>query len=91
MQHLHLIWVSKLEELERQNLYFLKTEIAIGTSSSNFSVSCPRETLLNYVQHRGGLLRESNDCSDDQSPERQQPQKSIEIQKPRLSRVQLPS
>ncbi len=40
---------------------------------------------------RGGLLLDSEDWSVDQSPERQQPRKSFEIQKPRLSRVQLPT
>jgi hypothetical protein len=36
-------------------------------------------------------MPESGDWSVDHSPERLQPQKSFDIQKPRLSRVQLPT
>jgi hypothetical protein len=40
---------------------------------------------------RGGLVPDSGAWSVDQSPERQQQRASFDIQKPRLSRVQLPS
>jgi len=36
-------------------------------------------------------MLDSGDWSVDHSPERQSPQKPFEIQKPRLSRVQLPT
>ena len=46
---------------------------------------------MSHAVDRGGLMPESGDWSVDQSPERLQPQTKIEIQKPRLSRVQLPT
>lgn len=88
-RHRLLIWVSKLVVLDPQNLCFLKTAIVTGSfpehkTARNFS-------SVSHAVDRGGLMPESGDWSVDQSPERLQPQKKIEIQKPRLSRVQLPT
>jgi hypothetical protein len=62
------------------------------------SLSSGRSALMSNVSlasfssfGRGGLMLDSGDWLTDYSPERQPQQKSFEIMKPRLSRVQLPT